>query len=66
MGPIFERELAQLRKRVLSSEEVRESRSDAATGATGSFDVIDVGLHPYAAPGYSADHAPGDRALGAI
>ncbi|MCH7643893.1 MAG: aminotransferase class III-fold pyridoxal phosphate-dependent enzyme [Myxococcales bacterium] len=60
-GPIFDRDLAQMRKRVLSNQQARESRSAMGAGSAGLFDEIDVGLHPYGAPGCGADphHASG-------
>ena len=57
MGPIFERDLAQLRKRVLSNEQARKLRSNTGPGAVGFFAEIDVGLHPYGAPGCGAPAA---------
>jgi hypothetical protein len=57
MGSIFERDLAQPRKRVSSSEQVRELSGVAGSGGAGLFDAIDVGLHPYGAPGCCAEAA---------
>ena len=53
-GPIFERDLARMRKRVFSNEQTRDWTSGAARGSAGLFDSIDVGLHPYAATGCGA------------
>jgi Ser/Thr protein kinase RdoA (MazF antagonist) len=54
-GPIFDRDLAQLRKRVLSNEQLRGLRSETGTGSAEIFNAIGVGLHPYGAPGCGAD-----------
>ncbi len=66
-GPIFERDLAQMRKRVLSSEQAHGLTSEMGAGSAGLFDAIDVGLHPHGAPGCGADpyHASGRGAAAA-
>jgi len=55
IGPLFDRELAPLRKRVLSAEQIAEINGDAGRGSGALFDSIDVGFHPHGAPGCGAD-----------
>jgi hypothetical protein len=54
-GPIFDRDLAQMCKRVLSNEQARELRSETGPGSAGLFDAIGVGLHPYGATGCKSE-----------
>jgi 4-aminobutyrate aminotransferase-like enzyme/Ser/Thr protein kinase RdoA (MazF antagonist) len=54
MGPLFDRELARLRKRVLSAEPLSALDRDAGHAAGALFDGIDVGLHPHRAAGCAA------------
>jgi Ser/Thr protein kinase RdoA (MazF antagonist) len=66
MGPLFEREFAPIRKRVLSAEQMARTSSDTGRNSGALFDVIDVGFHPHGAPGCGADPAGGASESGAL
>jgi 4-aminobutyrate aminotransferase-like enzyme/Ser/Thr protein kinase RdoA (MazF antagonist) len=66
IGPLFDRDLAPMRKRILSAEQIAEMSSDVGHGSGALFDAIDVGLYPHGAPGCGADQAGGPSESGAL
>jgi 4-aminobutyrate aminotransferase-like enzyme/Ser/Thr protein kinase RdoA (MazF antagonist) len=59
IGPLFGRELAPMRKRLLSAEQIASPGAGAERASGALFDAIDVGFHPHGAPGCGADAAGG-------
>jgi len=66
IGPLFDREFAAIRKRVLSAEQIAEMGGDAGRDSGALFDGIDVGFHPHGAPGCGTDPAGGASESGAL
>jgi len=54
IGPVFDQELARVRKRVLSAEQLSALHTNPDRGLGELFDGIDVGLHPAGARGCAA------------